>query len=324
MPHFAGTRCSLHVSSFSNAVSFCAAFARPALPSPDGSVQRRYFGGAKHLPRPGIHVVSYFRANRGLQNPGFGRDIQGVRYGREKDALPSRTGAGVLEKDRASGVPERGRRLDGRTVDVLDIPVFDQLNEKGSDHLFKKIALHFGDIIRIRADALVNGAVCGLLPREFAGTDSSKPGALYAEGGPRFMANCEETGTCPEGDVRVHEAAGGLVCKNVIHTVVPQAALPEDADALEGLSGCYRKVLETAQKAGLRSILFPCLGTSVHGVQRYLAARAATDAVAGWLTESASNWQSVDRIVFVTLWTDDWQTYNQLIPLRMNRLASVQ
>lgn len=55
------------------------------------------------------------------------------------------------------------------------------------------LALLQGDIVKVRADALVNAANSGL--RGGGGVD----GAIHHAGGPNIMMECRKIGSCPTG-----------------------------------------------------------------------------------------------------------------------------
>jgi O-acetyl-ADP-ribose deacetylase (regulator of RNase III) len=126
-----------------------------------------------------------------------------------------------------------------------------------------------GDIVQQDVDAIVNAANTTLLGG--GGVD----GAIHRAGGPEILAECRTLGGCATGDAKM-TGGGRLRARHVIHTVGP---VYRDGRHGEGelLASAYRRSLEVAAGAGLRSIGFPSIST---GAYRFPIRDAAAIALA--------------------------------------------
>ena len=126
------------------------------------------------------------------------------------------------------------------------------------------------DLSGLEADALINSA-CGEV-RVGAGVDS----ALYARGGKELWARRQAVGAIAEGEAVATEAGGSLMCRMVVHVVVPEwkgGAMEEEA----ALRGCYRRAADTARAKGCRTAAFPLLGAGHKGFPAEVALKAAVE-----------------------------------------------
>jgi len=130
------------------------------------------------------------------------------------------------------------------------------------------LALERGDIVAQQVDAIVNAANQTL--RGGGGVD----GAIHRAGGPAILEECRRLGGCDTGDAKL--TGGGLLpARFVIHTVGPVYR-----DGRHGeprlLASAYRRSLEVAEGAGLRTVAFPSIST---GAYRFPIRDAATIAL---------------------------------------------
>jgi O-acetyl-ADP-ribose deacetylase (regulator of RNase III) len=130
------------------------------------------------------------------------------------------------------------------------------------------LALERGDIVAQQVDAIVNAANQTLLGG--GGVD----GAIHRAGGPAILEECRRLGGCDTGDAKL--TGGGLLpARFVIHAVGPVYR-----DGRHGeprlLASAYRRSLEVAVGAGLRTVAFPSIST---GAYRFPIRDAATIAL---------------------------------------------
>src|SRR2546421_12913773 len=128
------------------------------------------------------------------------------------------------------------------------------------------LALVQGDIVQVKADAIVNAANAGL-----AG-GSGVDGAIHRAGGPTIMAECRKIGGCPTGSA-VATTAGDLPAKYVFHAVGPIYRGSSEDELL--LASAYQSCLDLAEQYKVESIAFPSLSTGVYGYPLDLAAPIA-------------------------------------------------
>jgi O-acetyl-ADP-ribose deacetylase (regulator of RNase III) len=118
------------------------------------------------------------------------------------------------------------------------------------------LALLKGNILEVRADAIVNAANSGL--RGGGGVD----GAIHRAGGPTIMEECRKIGGCPTGSA-VATSAGRLPTRYVFHTVGPIYSGTSEDEKL--LASAYQSCLDLAEQHRISSIAFPSLSTGVYG-----------------------------------------------------------
>src|SRR5208337_857890 len=115
------------------------------------------------------------------------------------------------------------------------------------------LELVHGDIIDIKADALVNAANNALW------MGAGVAGAIKRKGGVEIEQEAIKKGPIPIGSA-IETKAGKLPCRYIIHAAVMGRDLNTNADYVRKST---RSSLELDNKLGIASIAFPALGTGV-------------------------------------------------------------
>jgi O-acetyl-ADP-ribose deacetylase len=152
------------------------------------------------------------------------------------------------------------------------------------------IELVRGDIVHEDVDAIVNAANTTLLGG--GGVD----GAIHRAAGPALKVECEGLGGCATGDAKI-TGGGRLRARHVIHAVGP---VYRDGRHGEGdlLASAYRRSLEVAAGAGLRSVAFPSISTGAYRFPVRDAAVIALRTVSAFLEQGGHRVSQVRFVLF--------------------------
>lgn len=164
-----------------------------------------------------------------------------------------------------------------------------------------RVELVQGDITRETTEAIVNAANTTLLGG--GGVD----GAIHRAGGPEILAACRKLGGCATGDAKL-TTGGRLAARWVIHTVGPVWR-----DGRHGepalLESAYRRSLEVARAAGIRSVAFPSIST---GAYRFPIETAAPIAIGTVLAFGRTYPDALDLVRFVLYSASDLAVYRRV------------
>lgn len=170
-----------------------------------------------------------------------------------------------------------------------------------------KIELVQGDITRETTDAIVNAANTTLLGG--GGVD----GAIHRAGGPDILAACRRLGGCETGDAKL-TPGGRLPARFVIHTVGPVYRDGRHGEP-ELLASAYRRSLEVAAEARLRSVAFPSISTGAYRFPIAAAAPIALRTVRGFDREHPD---AIDLVRFVLFSAPDLAIYERSLEKEMS------
>lgn len=158
-----------------------------------------------------------------------------------------------------------------------------------------------GDITSLAVDAIVNAANSSLLGG--GGVD----GAIHRAAGPELLQACRARQGCNKGDAKMTKGYR-LPAKHVIHAVGPVWKGGNSQEA-ELLASCYRKSLELAADASLRSIAFPCISTGIYGFPAEPAASIAVKTVRKFVRSHSE----LEEVVFCCFSAENLELYQKVL-----------
>ena len=155
-----------------------------------------------------------------------------------------------------------------------------------------------GDITQQDTEAIVNAANTTLLGG--GGVD----GAIHRAGGPSILEECRTLGGCATGDAKLTRG-GRLAARWVVHAVGPVYRDGRHGEP-ELLARVYRRSLEVATGAGIRSLAFPSISTGAYRFPIAAAAPIALGTVAAFVREHPG---ILERVRFVLFSAADQAAY---------------
>ena len=167
-----------------------------------------------------------------------------------------------------------------------------------------KVELYYGDITKLKVDAIVNAANKSLLGG--GGVD----GAIHRAAGKELLKECIALNGCETGDAKLSNGYN-LPAKYVIHTVGPVwHGKSHKTDNL--LSSCYRRSLEIAVQNNIKTIAFPNISTGVYRFPKEAAAHIAIKTVKAFLMTHSE----IEKVIFAIFDKENLHIYKQLLNIK--------
>ncbi|MFT5446305.1 MAG: O-acetyl-ADP-ribose deacetylase (regulator of RNase III) [Gammaproteobacteria bacterium] len=164
----------------------------------------------------------------------------------------------------------------------------------------RKLTAIRADITTLDVDAIVNAANSSLLGG--GGVD----GAIHRAAGPQLLDACRALGGCATGDVKRTDGYR-LRARHIIHTVGPVWRGGTDGEP-ELLSSCYRRSLQVAIEADMRTLAFPSISTGIYGYPIEAATTIAIASVRATLHESCAE---LSEVIFCCFSQTDLDAYQR-------------
>lgn len=148
-------------------------------------------------------------------------------------------------------------------------------------YLDGKLVLMMGNILELKADAIVNPANISLLGG--GGLD----GQIHRAAGAAMTCDAQKLGGCDIGDAKVTRGHR-LPCKHIIHAVGP-AWFDFTPDVVESkLRQTYRSILRVADELEVETLAIPAIGTGIFKIPTTFASRLLFEEIRGYLATSGS------------------------------------
>jgi len=150
------------------------------------------------------------------------------------------------------------------------------------------LSIIYGDITKVKADAIVNAANSSLLGG--GGVD----GAIHKAAGKELYNECLTLNGCKTGEAKITKGYN-LPSKYVIHTVGPVWTKGSKAE-MKMLKNCYINSLILAKEYNCKHVVFPLISSGAYGCPKDVALDIAKKAIREFLNE---NEMTVEIILFL-------------------------
>ena len=146
----------------------------------------------------------------------------------------------------------------------------------------RTLTLKKGDIVREKADILVNAANGNLIH------GSGVAGALNAASERKLQIHCNKYmegrsfKSIPVGNVAVTKAGGRLACKHVIHAVGPDGSMHSSVQCERLVKQAIDNTLKAAERYNATSIVLPAISCGIFDVSKDLVAQCVIDTIQGF------------------------------------------
>jgi O-acetyl-ADP-ribose deacetylase (regulator of RNase III) len=175
-----------------------------------------------------------------------------------------------------------------------------------------RVRVYRGDILNIKADAIVNAANSSLLGCFIAGHNCID-NCIHSAAGLELRFECDEimkkAGHPAPVGCAVVTKGWNLKSPHVIHTVGPNISGPLTSRDHDDLALCYTNCLKAARENGFKSIAFPCISTGAFSFPHTEAASVAVPAV---LSDMKANHDDPD-VIFVVFEKVDAEAYDYVM-----------
>jgi O-acetyl-ADP-ribose deacetylase (regulator of RNase III) len=161
------------------------------------------------------------------------------------------------------------------------------------------IQLLRADITSLKVDAIVNPANPQLQHVGGVGRE------LVREGGPEIQRQSSAHGTLAVGQ-SVVTTGGNLLCKFVIHTVVPRIG---EGDEDFKLRSATLSALEKAEEIAVGSVAIPAMGTGAWGFTFERSARIMLGATLDFRNTA----RSLQRVVYCLFGRDPYEVFERVL-----------
>ncbi len=178
--------------------------------------------------------------------------------------------------------------------------------------LSPKVRVYRGDILNIKADAIVNAANSSLLGCFIAGHNCID-NCIHSAAGLELRFECaqimDKAGHPAPVGCAVVTSGWNLKASHVIHTVGPAISGPLTSQDRADLASCYTNCLKAAREHGFKSIAFPCISTGAFSFPHTEAASVAVPAVLSDLKAHPDD----PEVIFVVFEQVDAEAYDYVM-----------